>query len=55
MCVTPYAGANRIRFNGTLSASTLSGAGTPVSDGIYVEGRVGGISATAVAGDGAAM
>jgi len=28
--VTPYAGANRIRFNGTLSAGALGGVGTPV-------------------------
>jgi hypothetical protein len=32
--LTPYAGANRIRFNGTLSAGSPSGAGTPVKDGI---------------------
>ena len=31
MGLTPYAGANRIRFNGTLSAGALSGAGTPVN------------------------
>jgi len=31
MWLTPYAGANRIRFNGTLSADALSGAGTPVT------------------------
>jgi len=27
---TPYAGMNRIRFYGTLSARTLCGADTPV-------------------------
>ena len=31
MWLTPYAGANRIRFNGTLSADALSGVGTPVT------------------------
>jgi hypothetical protein len=31
MWLTPYAGANRIRFNGTLSAGALSGVGTPVN------------------------
>jgi len=29
--LTPYAGANRIRFNGTLSAGALCGGGTPVN------------------------
>jgi len=32
--VTPYAGANRIRFNGTLSAGALGGGGTPVNEKI---------------------
>jgi hypothetical protein len=30
ICRTPYAGANRIRFNGTLSAGDGRVAGTPV-------------------------
>jgi hypothetical protein len=29
--VTPYAGTNRIRFSGTLSAGGGSAAGTPVT------------------------
>jgi len=35
ICLTPYAGTNRIRFNGTLSADALVGAGTPVRNEIY--------------------
>jgi hypothetical protein len=33
ICRTPYAGANRIRFNGTLSAGDGRVAGTPVMTG----------------------
>jgi hypothetical protein len=33
ICLTPYAGANRIRFNGTLSAGDGRVAGTPVVSG----------------------
>jgi hypothetical protein len=33
ICRTPYAGTNRIRFNGTLSAGDGRVAGTPVTGG----------------------